>query len=300
MSSSKGGFPLSSWIILFILALTWGSSFILMKQGLKVFSGLQLGALRLSIAFICLSVFGIPAILRLKRQYVIPVLIVGVLGNGLPAFMFATAQTKLESSQAGILNGLTPFFAFIVGWLFFGLKPNLRSGLGVLLGFIGAAGLIISKTGLNLNMDFKYSMLLVLATFFYGVSANTIRHKCVGLKPVEISGMALSFIGIPAIITLFSLGFTETMETKEGAWTALGFVAVLAVFGTALAVVLFNKLLQDTSALFGSSVTYLMPLVAVVWGVLDGEKLLPIQGLFGLLILSGIYLVNYQPKKGEE
>ncbi len=297
MKNTDGGFPVSSWIILFVLALTWGSSFILMKQGLVVFSGFQLGALRLSIAFLCLASFGIPAILRLKKKHVIPVLTVGILGNGLPAFMFAMAQTKLESSQAGILNGLTPFFAFIVGWLFFNLQPNWRSISGITLGFLGAAGLIISKTGLNLNMDLGYSLLLVVATLFYGISANTIRHKCTELKPVEISGMALSFIGIPALITLYSLGFIETMQTNPGAWKALGYVALLAVFGTAVAVVLFNKLLQDTSALFGSSVTYLMPIVAVGWGILAGEKLLPVQGLFGLLILSGIYLVNYQPKK---
>lgn len=297
MKKDGGGFPISSWIILFVLALTWGSSFILMKQGLKVFSGFQLGALRLSIAFLCLVGFGIPALIRLKKKHVLPVLVVGILGNGLPAFMFATAQTKLESSQAGILNGLTPFFAFLVGWLFFKLQPNWRSLLGIILGFLGAAGLIISKTGLNLNVDVWYSMLIVIATLFYGISANTIRNKCTGLKPVEISAMALSFIGIPALIALFSLGFVETMETNPDAWKALGYVAVLAIFGTALAVVLFNKLLQDTSALFGSSVTYLMPLVAVIWGVLDGEKLVPVQGLFGLLILSGIYLVNYQPKK---
>ncbi|MES2629753.1 MAG: DMT family transporter [Bacteroidota bacterium] len=300
MKKSGSGFPLSAWVILFVLALMWGSSFILMKQGLKVFSGVQLGALRISIAFLCLAPFGIPALMRLRKKHVLPVLVVGVLGNGLPAFMFATAQTKLESSQAGILNGLTPFFAFLVGWLLFGLKPNMRSGLGVLLGFIGAAGLIITKTGLNLNMDLGYSMLLVLATLFYGISANTIRHKCTELKPVEISGMALSFVGIPAMIVLLFSGFTDTMQSDPGAWRALGFVAVLAMFGTAVAVVLFNKLLKETSALFGSSVTYLMPLVAVVWGILDGEKLLPVQGVFGLLILSGIYLVNYQPKKGSE
>ncbi len=296
MKNNNGGFSVSSWIILFVLALTWGSSFILMKQGLKVFSGVQLGALRLSIAFLCLAPFGIPAILRLKKQYLGPVLVVGILGNGLPAFLFAIAQTKLESSQAGILNGLAPFFTFLVGWLIFNLKPNARSVMGVALGFLGAGGLIISKTGLNLNMNLGYSLLLVVATLFYGVSANTIRHKCIGLKPVEISGMAVSFIGIPAIITLLSNGFISTMQTDPGAWTALGFVILLAVFGTAVAIVLFNKLLQDTSALFGASVTYLMPLVAVMWGLLDGEKLFPIQGLFGLLILSGIYLVNYKPK----
>ncbi len=297
MKNTSGGYPLSSWLILFALALTWGSSFILMKKGLEVFSGFQLGALRLSIAFLCLMPFGIRALLRVKKKNLIPVLTVGILGNGLPAFMFATAQTKLESSQAGILNGLTPFFAFVVGALFFHLKPNWRSVAGIILGFVGAAGLIVSKTGLNLNMDIGYSLLIVVATLFYGISANVIRHKCTDLKAVDISAMAFSFIGIPALILLFNLGFVETLQTDPDAYRALGFVAILAICGTALAVVLFNKLLKDTSALFGSSVTYLMPVVAVIWGLLDGESLKPIQGIFAMVILSGIYLVNYQPKR---
>jgi len=210
--------------------------------------------------------------------------------------MFATAQTKLESSQAGILNGLTPFFAFVIGVLFFKLKPNWRSITGIALGFLGAAGLIVAKSGLNLNLNFGYSLLIVVATLFYGISANMIKHKCTDLKAVEISAMAFSFIGVPALITLFSLNFVGTMQSHPQAWTALGFVSVLAICGTALAVVLFNKLLKDTSALFGSSVTYLMPIVAVVWGILDGEALRPIQAVFAAVILSGIYLVNYQPK----
>jgi drug/metabolite transporter (DMT)-like permease len=297
MQNSQKGYPLSAWIILFILALTWGSSFILMKRGLVVFSSFQLGALRISLAFLCLAGFGIPAILKMKRHQLLPVLTVGILGNGLPAFLFATAQTKLESSQAGILNGLAPFFTFIVGVLFFGMKASVRSGMGILLGFAGAAGLVISKTGLSLNMDLGYSMLLVIATFFYGISANTIRYKCRDIRAIDISAMAFSFIGIPAIALLFSLGFVKTLQTAPGAWEALGYVVILAVCGTAFAVVLFNKLLKDTSALFGSSVTYLMPVVAVLWGAMDGEELKWIQLLYAFLILAGIYLVNYQPKK---
>lgn len=297
MKNSNGGFSLTSWLILFVLALTWGSSFILMKQGLKVFTGPQLGALRISIAFLCLAPFGIPALFRLKKKHLLPVLTVGIFGNGLPAFMFAMAQTRLESSQAGILNGLAPFWTFVVGVALFNLKPNFRSVAGILLGFTGAAGLIISKSGLNFNADLSYSMLLVLATLFYGISANTISHKCKELKPVEISAMAFTFIGVPATITLFNLGFVDTMQTNDGAMEAIGYVILLAVVGTAAAVVMFNKLLKDTSALFGSSVTYLMPIVAVAWGIVDGEELLPIQGVFGLIILSGIYLVNYKPKQ---
>lgn len=294
MMLKNKGYPFSAWVILVVLALTWGSSFILMKKGLVVFSGFQLGALRITIAFFCLMWFGIPAIMRIRKHQVFPVLTVALLGNGFPAFLFATAQTRLESSHAGILNGLAPFFTFLTGVLFFGMKATWRSSAGILLGFAGAAGLIMSKSGISLNLDLGYSMLLVLATFFYGVSANMIRNRCQDIASVDISAMAFSFIGPPAIILLLSSGFPETMKSHPESMKALGYVALLSICGTALAVVLYNKLLKETSALFGSSVTYLMPLVAVMWGLLDGERFYRIQLLFAALVLAGIYLVNYQ------
>ncbi|HEX4888733.1 MAG TPA: DMT family transporter [Luteibaculaceae bacterium] len=291
-------YSLQSWAILIILALIWGSSFILMKQGLKVFNGTQVGALRLSIAAICVLPIAILSFKKIERRHIGPLLIVGFLGNGLPAFLFATAQTRLASAQAGILNGLTPFFVFVIGAVFFQLKPNLRSVSGVVLGFLGAAGLILSRqTGEAGLPPMGHSLLIVLATLFYGISANVISHRCKGLKSYQISSVALSFILLPALAVLMYSGAPHVLSTVPGAGKALGYIFVLAVFGTAIAVILFNKLLSETSAMFGSSVTYLMPIVAVIWGLADGEALRWVQGLFTLLILSGIYLVNYQPKK---
>ncbi len=300
MSSNKT-YPLSAWLILIVLALTWGSSFILMKRGLLVFNGIQLGALRISIAAICASYFGIRALRKIKSwQQLWPVMLIGVTGNFLPAFLFATAQTKLESSQAGILNALTPFFTFLIAIGFFQLKANWRSISGIAIGFAGAAGLITSKNGLNLNLDIGYSMLIVLATLCYGLSANIIANKCKELKSIDISTMAVTMVGLPALVVLFSSDFLTTMESSPAAYTALAYVAVLAICGTAIAVILYNKLIKDTTVMFGASVTYLMPVVAVLWGIVDGEHFTLKQLLFTGLILSGVYLVNYRSKSLEK
>lgn len=282
-----------AFFLLFVLAIIWGSSFILMKRGLEQFTPQQVAAIRLSVAFICLFPFvagGFKDIEPSRWKYIA---VSGFLGNGIPAFLFTAAQTNVSSSAAGVLNSLTPVFTVITGYFFF---KSTFSGLritGVLLGLLGAVILILMRSEGKFSGDVYHASLIVLATLFYGISVNTIRHKLYEVKPKLIAGFALTFAGLPSLIYLFTTDFPQRM-TSGGTPVLMSFmyVCLLAILGTALSVVLFNYLIKISGALVSTSVTYLIPIVAVIWGVIDGEAL-GIGLLAGmLLILSGVYLIS--------
>lgn len=278
-------------IILLVLSLIWGSSFILMKRGLEVFSAVQVGAFRLTIAALALSPvvianFG-PAI-RKKLPYFA---VVGLVGNGIPAFLFAAAQTHITSSTAGALNALTPLFTLLLGvWLFH--MPFTRSMLrGVIIGLLGAMVLILLQGNGLFDPNWAWGLLVVLAALMYGTSVNTVSRFLRDVKPVITAAVPLVLAGIPASILLFSTDFTERLALP-GAWEAVGYLSILGLVGSAASLVAFNKLIQMSGPIFASTTTYLMPIVALFWGFLDGELLGWPHVLGMLAILLGIWLVN--------
>lgn len=284
------------WPLLIILALVWGSSFILMKRGLyadgvPLLSPWQLATARLSIAWLALS----PFLLRysgLLRKHALPLLGTGVLGNGLPAFLFATAQSRIDSSLSGMLNSLTPLMTLLTGVLFFATRARGIHLIGIVVGLVGAVGLIFSNRDdgpLTLSI---YAMMPVVATLCYGLSGNIVKRHLYSLPPIATAALALTFVGPVSIVLALTSGLPETLRTVPGAWKALGYVAVLAVMSSAVALVLWNVLLQRTSALRASSVTYLMPVVAIGWGLLDGETIALQQLIMIAVVLSGVYIVS--------
>lgn len=284
------------WLLLCILALIWGSSFILMKKGLfhegaPVLSPWQLASARLAIAWLALS----PLLLRhapLLRRHWLPLLGSGVLGNGLPALLFATAQTRIDSALSGMLNSLTPLFTLVVGTLFFG--THLRTGhvIGILLGLVGAAGLIVwNSTGVGLHWN-TYALLPILGTVCYGCSANIVKRHLYALPAAATACLALSFVGPFGLLGMQATGIRDTLATTPHAWSALGYTALLAVLSSALSLVLWNALLKRTSAVWASSVTYLMPVVAIAWGLYFGETVSTGQFAMVGVVLAGIWLVN--------
>lgn len=279
-------------LLLMILAVIWGSSFILMKRGLEQFTPPQVAAIRLSVAFICLFPFVIGHIKKIEPSRWKFILVSGMLGNGIPAFLFTAAQTRVSSSAAGVLNSLTPVFTVITGYLLFKSTFSALRITGVFIGLLGAVILIVMHGEGKFSADVYHSSLIVLATLFYGISVNTIRNKLFELRPLHIAGFALSLAGIPAMIYLFTTDFPQRIASGSAAQISFMYVCLLAIFGTALSVVLFNYLIKISGALFSTSVTYLIPIVAVLWGVLDGESLGAglLIGMF--LILSGVYLIG--------
>lgn len=282
-----------TWLIISILAITWGSSFILMKRALVVFSSTEVGALRIAISFLVLLPFAIKRIRGISIKDAGNLALAGLIGNGIPAFLFAKAQTVIDSSVAGILNSLTPLFTVIVGLLAFKIQPRWFNIVGVLLGLVGAIGLVMVSSSGNYSFQFSYAMLIVIATLLYATNSNIIKVWLRSIDPVGIVSLAFFFIGPPALIYL--LLFTDVinqLSTDPLAWKGMGYMCILSVGGTALALILFNKLLKMTTPLFASSITYLMPVIALMWGLLDGEKLNWSYALWVLMILSGIILVS--------
>ena len=291
MNPPKINTSLLSWLILLCLSLIWGSSFILMKKGLEAFSFQQVAALRMFIAFLFIAPFTITKIFKIPRKYWIYMALAAIMGNGIPAFLFTKAETYLSSSLAGILNALTPLFTFILGVLFFQSRSRWYRFAGVVLGLAGAIGLVLVSEGSNFK-NFSYGLYVVMATILYALSTNIVKRYLQEVNPLHMTGFYFFVTGIPLGIYLFTTGFVDVMRTHEAALPALGYVALLAIFGSALSIVLWNLLIQKTNAIFAASVTYIMPVVAIIWGVLDGEQFLPVYLLMMLLILVGVYLTN--------
>ena len=284
------------WLLLIVLALIWGTSFILMKRGLyhegiPVLTPLQVATSRLAIAWLALSPVLFRHIGQLRKHW-LPLAGTGLLGNGLPALFFATAQSRIDSSLSGMLNSLTPLMTLLAGMLFFGVRVRTAHALGILLGLVGAVGLILVKRGDGLPAWSVFAVLPILGTVCYGLSGNIVKRYLYSLPPMATSALALTFVGPVCIGAAWASGLPDTLRTVPHAWSALGHVALLATLSSALALVLWNMLLQHTTALRASSVTYLMPVVAIGWGVFDGERVgLPQLGMIAL-VLSGVYVVS--------
>lgn len=289
-----------SWFMLIVLACIWGSSFILMKRGMEtpdkqpIFSDVQVGALRMFIAGLVMLPFGLMSLkLVTSRKQFLSLLVVGFSGNFIPAFLFTFAETELSSGLAGMLNSLTPIFTLIIGVVLFGQQLRGRQAFGLLLAFAGIALLVAVSSSFASKGEWYHIGALVLATFCYGLSLNTIKHTLSGFRSWQITALAFSFVLIPASLTVFFSGTPKTVMENPHAWEGLGYIAILSVVGTCLALVLFNRLIALNSAIFASSVTYLIPFVAVILGVFgNGEHLHWIQPLAMCIVLSGVYLAN--------
>jgi len=282
-----------SWIMLFTLVLIWGTSFILIKRGLEVYSSNEVGAIRIFVSFIVLLPFALKRLSKIPRKKLKYVFIVGIIGTGLPAFLFAKAQTHIDSSLAGILNSLTPLFTLIFGALFFGQRPDWRNVFGVLLGLFGAIGLIYATSNGLFEFHFSFAIYAVIATILYAIQSNMIKYYLNDVKPLSIASVGFFIIGIPATIFLFFFtDFTSTFVEHENGVKAFLFVALLGTFASAIAIVLYNKLIQLTNAVFASSVTYFVPVLALIWGVFDGERFSLLAFAFAGLILLGVFMVN--------
>lgn len=282
-----------AWGILIGLALIWGSSFILIKKGLMFFSSTEVGALRISITFLVLLPLAFSRMKYLSAYEWKYLAIAGIIGSGFPAFLFAQAQTGIDSSLAGILNSMTPLFTLVVGLSFFSLKVRWFNVAGVLIGLAGAIGLISISGGRSFQFNFQYAILVIIATICYATNVNIIKFKLKNTDAVTITVFSFFTIGLPVLLYLLLFtDFIRQVSTEAGALEGLGYIAILAVFGTGLALVAFNKLVKLASPLFAASVTYLIPVVAVFWGLLDGEKLTTGFIIWMAMILTGIFLVN--------
>jgi len=281
------------WIYLVILSVIWGSSFILIKKSLLGLTPYQLGALRTIITGLILLSVGFKKLKSIEKTKLKWIALSGFLGSFFPGFLFAIAETEIDSAVVSILNSLVPLNTIILGFTVFKIISTRRQIIGVIIGFIGTSILIYKGSELNPNQNYFFAIFVIISTLMYAVNVNIIKRHLQDVKPLAIAAGNYAFIIIPAVIVLLFTNFfsSETLN-NEKLPKALIFVTILSIFGTAMAKVLFNKLVQISTPVFASSVTYVIPITALIWGVLDGESFSVIQALAAVLILFGVYLAN--------
>lgn len=281
------------WIFLGILAIIWGSSFILIKKALFGLTPIQLGALRVLISGLFLLPFGLRMLFKLKARAVFWIVISGFLGTFFPAFLFAFAETEIDSAIASILNSLVPLNTIIIGVSLFKIGSSRQQVIGVVIGFIGTLLLIFSGAALKPDQNYFYALFVVVASLMYATNSNIIKKHLQEVPAIAIATGNFAAIMIPAFIILLWDGFFTTQPfQRPEVVESLGYLVLLCLFGTAMAKVLYNKLVQMATPVFAASVTYLMPIVAVLWGLFDGERFTWQEALAAALILFGVYWAN--------
>ncbi len=282
------------WAMLLFISMVWGTSFILMKKGLRSHTPLHVASLRIFFAWLIFLPVALRRLGRVKRHHWRWLALTGIIGNFIPANLFTLAQSHIDSSLAGILNSLTPLFALLAGLLFFRTHVLLINVAGLLLGLAGAAGLIYRPGTDLLHQANIYGLYVVLATLLYGINVNLLKYKFKDLDGITLSSTIFLFIGPLALITLLGTGFPAALRQHGAVWHDLGYIFLLALFSSVIAITLFNILLKYITPIFASSVTYLIPVFAILWGLIDGESLSPDQVLWIFVIFTGVYLVNKQ------
>ncbi len=266
-------------------------------SGEAIFNDRQVATLRMFLASLVLLPFAIRALRKIKnRKQVISLLIVGYLGSFFPAYLFTWAETALSSGYAGMLNSFTPIFTLIIGALVFRTGMTLLQIVGVLIGTLGMVSLMNAGQDLYFKGSIWHILAIVLATFFYAISLNTIKHTLHTFRAIEITALAFLFV-FPVALTLFFAGGSVTvLRENPHAWEGFGFIAILAVVGTSFAIIIFNRLIALSSALFASTTTYFIPIVAVFIGLFFNERINLMQVVSMLIVLGGVFVANYWPQ----
>ncbi len=287
---------LRHFIILGVLSLVWGSSFILIKKALIAFHPFDLACMRLAVSALAFT----PVIIYHRKR--IPwtrwklFLTVGLCGSGIPAFMYFLAQTNINSMVSGLLNSLTPIWTLIIGIMVFKNPMDKYKTIGVTIGFIGAASLMIFGEREGSNSNLWYGLFIVVGTLCYGMSGNLVKHYLQDIDSIIISATSFFLVGVPALIMLILHGTIFDVVYSTQVIYSFGALLLLSLIGTVLATIIFYKLIQETNAVFGSSVAYIMPLVAIFWGFIDGEPLGIVVMISMTLILTGVYLIKKETK----
>ena len=292
---------IKNWIILLVLSLTWGSSFILMKKSLESFTSLEVAFLRLIIAFFVLCPLFIYSFRKLKTSHIIPLLIISIIGTVIPAIIFAYSISKnLDSSTAGMLNSLTPIFTFIIGVIVFNQRAWQKENIiGILIGLMGTYILLYP---FNSGLDIKLSVIIIIATLCYAISINTIKECLHTLNPIDIAVLSSFFsVIIPVIYLTYDysgiyhqieeVNIIEKISTNTSSFY---YLIILGSICTSAAILLFNYLIKRSNALFASSTTYLIPIFAIIWGLIDQEEIMKNEIIGIIVILIGVFIMNYK------
>jgi drug/metabolite transporter (DMT)-like permease len=283
---------LGNWLIFGGLSIIWGSSFVLIKEGLLHLNAYQVASLRIAFAGLVLLPLAIKYLPKIPAKKTGVIFLSGLLGSLLPAYLFCIAEEGIDGALAGTLNSLTPIFVIITGALFFNSKTSSNKILGIAISFVGSILLFLSKGSLTQNQNLLYMSYVVVATIFYGINVNMVQKYLQDVAPLQIAAVALSLNAIPAFIVLFATGYFNLGFIKTGVLWSTTAAAILGIVGTAIASIIFYILVKRAGALFASMVTYGIPFVAIIIGVIYGDEVGWKQFACLLLILAGVYIAN--------
>lgn len=281
-----------NWVLFILICLIWGSSFILMKLGLKTLNAYEVASIRISSGAIVLLPFAFKAWQRVDIKKVPLIALTGLLGTFFPAYLFCIAETKIDSALAGILNALTPLFTIFIGVVIFKSRVPLRKWAGVFIGLAGLVLLMIAGNDPIRSANTAYGLFVLTATVLYGLNVNLINRYLKSIATIDIASLSFAFILVPALTILYLTGYFETKLGSTEKLTATGASIVLGVIGTAIGTLLFYTLIKKAGPVFSSMVTYGIPFVALSWGLIAGEQINIFQVLCLCVILSGVYLSN--------
>lgn len=284
-----------NWFIFIILSIIWGSSFIMMKEGLVHLNAFQVASLRIIFSGIVLLPSAIKHFKSIPKNKLGIIFMSGVLGSLLPAYLFCVAEMGIDGALAGTLNSLTPIFVIITGALFFSSKTSANKILGICTAFTGSILLLMSKGHMQESQNLVYISYVVLATIFYGFNVNMVYKYLKDIGSLQIAAVALTLNAIPALIVLYFTGYFSLALTDHNILYSTGQAALLGIMGTAVASVIFYKLVKSAGAVFASMVTYGIPVIANTWGIIYGEEVGWKQFACLLLILLGVYIANRKP-----
>ena len=284
------------WFYLIALFLIWGSSFILIKKALIGLEASQLGSLRIIFSSIFIFFIAWKKIFTIKKIEWKWITLSAFLGSFFPAFLFAFAEKEIDSSVASIINSIVPLNTLILGMIIFKIQSTKRQIVGVLLGFFGTYLLISSGLKLNPDQNYNYAGLVILCSFLYALNVNIIKKYLQHLSALTITVGHFTAIIIPAVLVFLFSDFDFSSLEKEEVKISIFYVFILALFGTALAKIIFNKLIKISSPVFASSVTYSMLIVSIFWGIVDGEKFSIYQLIATFIIVFGVILTNKKSK----
>lgn len=281
-------------LILCILGLIWGSSFILMKKALTTYTPIEITLYRIFVVFLVFFPLGIKSFFKIQKKTGYILLLSAIIGSVIPYFLFIKAQTKIDSSLNGILNSITPLFTLLFGVIIFKQKTNFRAVIGVVVGLIGATSLIfLSASGNIFSSSILYALFPVLGSACYALNINIIKTYLKDIPALKITSWSFIFIGpIAGVLLFFETDFTNNLTNNDPNYLNFICINILGILGSGLAFWVFNLLIKETSSVFASSVTYLIPIVAIFWGVIDGEVFGIVQFYLCLVIFCGIYLIK--------
>lgn len=280
------------WVYLTILSIVWGSSFILIKKGLLGLNAIQVGSFRIIFAALFLMIVGFRSLGRLTRRQWKWIIVSGFLGSFFPVYLFAFAETQIDSAIASILNATTPLLTLILGAICFRAVFTQNKILGIIIGLMGTASLIFSGASINPDQNYLYSLLIVIAAACYALNVNILKTRMSDISPLGIAAGNFSALLIPALVLLYFTGFFENDDYSAVVGWSVFYVAILGIIGTGVAMIIFNKLIQISDPVFTTSVTYTIPGVALGWGILDGEVFSLWQLISAFVILVGVFIVN--------